>query len=56
MVRAEARIYPLLGSYIISLMYEGQPDEAEMAALLPDHECLGRWADDLVFRHRRLRP
>lgn len=35
-------------------MYEGQPTEAEMLALLPGFEVVGRFADDLLFRNARI--
>lgn len=34
-------------------LYEGQPTEAEMFAMLPGWTCLGRWADDLILRNDR---
>lgn len=33
-------------------MYAGQPTEAEMIGMLPAFDCVGRWADDLLFRRR----
>ena len=35
-------------------MYEGQPTEAEMAALLSGWTCLGRYGDDLLWQNQKV--